>query len=108
MAKTLIKAREGVYGRQVTEKERELLQRFAIDYVSSTPTRTAADAAALRRLKGKMLLGESHPVSQTQGVRSKAVATTIAKARAGTRVRRKAASAVKVAKPPAKRAAKAA
>ena len=107
MPNTLIKAREGVHGRQVTEKERELLTQFASEYVASTSARAAADAAALKRLKGKMLLVEGRPGAQTKAIRAKPVAGS-GNARPRAAPRQKAASGAKVPRVAAKRTAKAA
>lgn len=100
MARTLIKAREGVHGRQVTDKERKLLQDFAKDYVESTPTRAAAEAASLKRLRGKMLLVESSGVEPVRD--AKTITGNIVKARPSTSIRAKRGSA----KAPAKRSIK--
>ncbi|MDR6208134.1 hypothetical protein QF025_006935 [Paraburkholderia graminis] len=49
MATSLIRARPNVFGRQATEEERTRLRDFAQNFVASTPTRSATDAAVLER-----------------------------------------------------------
>lgn len=46
----LIKAREGVYGRQATPEERKILQEFAREWVRNNP-RQAAENRADAQLK---------------------------------------------------------
>jgi hypothetical protein len=49
MARELIRARPGVYGRQATPEEAEMLKAFAKQYVEDAPKRSAEDRESLKR-----------------------------------------------------------
>jgi NADPH-dependent curcumin reductase CurA len=49
MARELIRARPGVYGRQATPEEAERLRAFAKQYVEDAPKRSAEDRKSLKR-----------------------------------------------------------
>ncbi|WP_248558221.1 hypothetical protein [Paraburkholderia terrae] len=58
-----IKAPKGVYGRPATDAERDRLEQFALDYVSSEKTRSHAEVVKLKDLANQIahgVIGKNH------------------------------------------------